>query len=331
VERSLELVELTRRVYATVNASDVATMRELFLNDPATSVIGTDDAEWWSGYAEAAGTFGVQLEEARGWWHWESTGLDAFVHGEMGWATDRVVVTTRERVTTIRSTIVYCLSHAQWRIAHWHVSVGSSNVEQLGKELTTAIDALAQAVERERPSVSGAAAGDGTVTLLFSDIEGSTRLLEELGDRRYMELLRWHDGLIRGSLVAHDGYEVRTEGDSFMLAFSSARRALLCALDVQRRLLEDPPDGLPSIKVRMGAHTGEALRDHNRFYGHVVHFAARVSSEAHGGEVLASTVVHDLVAGSDEITFGDGRRCELKGFTGEQVVYPVRGGKAAST
>ena len=329
MQSSPELVELTRRVYAAVTASDIDTVRALFLDDPATSVIGTDDDEWWTGFT-AADVFAVQLDEARGW-QWRSTDLTAFAHGEVGWATDRVEVVVGDRVANFRSTIVYVLSSAHWRIGHWHVSIGTPNAEVIGQDLTTRLDALAAAVERERPSVSGATSNEGTVTLLFSDVQGSTALLEQLGDRRYMELLRWHDGIIRAALVAHDGYEVRTEGDSFMLAFSSARRALLCGLEIQDRFGDEPPDGLPAIAVRIGVHTGEALRDHNRFYGHVVHFAARVSSEARGGELLASAVVHELLAGNHEIAFGDGRVCELKGFTGEQIVYPVRRAQSAST
>lgn len=318
-----ELVQVTSRVYAAMNASDIETIRELFVDSATTSVIGTDPAEWWVGYDTLMRVFAVQVDELRGW-RWEPTELVAYCSGDVGWATDRAHVTLPAGNTvTIRSSMVYTLVRAHWKIAHWHVSIGTNNEESLGLELTTSVEALADAFERDRPNVAGAAGTDGTVTLLFSDIEGSTALLESLGDRGYMELLRWHNRVVRDGIDAWDGFEVGREGDSFMIAFGSARRALRCALDVQARLAAGPPDGMPEVRVRMGAHTGETIRDADEFYGHAVHFAARVSSAASGGEILASQVVRDLNAGCDDFFFESPRTLEFKGFTGEHAVYPV--------
>src|SRR4051794_14107468 len=119
----------------------------------------------------------------------------------------------------------------------------------------SSVDEVASAVEAERPSLRPAAAPDGTVTLLFTDIEGSTALNERLGDVRWVELLRLHHAVVREQIQAHGGYEVKSQGDGFMIAFASARRAVDCALAIQREIdakLGSHPDG--PITVRIGLH-----------------------------------------------------------------------------
>src|SRR5215210_2990057 len=97
----------------------------------------------------------------------------------------------------------------------------------------------------------------GTVTLLFTDIEGSTRVLQRLGEGRYADALTTHQRIIREAIAARQGYEVDTQGDSFFIAFERARDAVDAALDAQRALAAYPwPEEAP-IRVRMGLHTGE--------------------------------------------------------------------------
>jgi tetratricopeptide (TPR) repeat protein len=100
-------------------------------------------------------------------------------------------------------------------------------------DLKTSIDTVALEVEREQPDLRSHAAPDGTVTILFSDIEGSTTMTERLGDRRMQEVLREHNAVIRRQARSHGGFEVKSMGDGFMLAFSSARRGLQCAIAIQ--------------------------------------------------------------------------------------------------
>ena len=93
---------------------------------------------------------------------------------------------------------------------------------------------MARVVEAEKPDLRTHAAPDGTVTIMFSDIEDSTVLTERLGDQAWQELLRKHNALIREQLQAHEGYEVKTMGDGFMVAFQSAKKGLDCAIAIQR-------------------------------------------------------------------------------------------------
>ena len=191
----------------------------------------------------------------------------------------------------------------------------------------SSVDEVAASVATERPSsLRRAAAPDGTVTILFSDIEGSTALNERLGDVRWLELLRAHNRVIRAEVAAHDGFEVKSQGDGFMIAFPSARRAIRCAVAIQdsiERELGSHPDG--PVRVRIGLHTGEAIREESDFYGKNVVVAARIADAAAGGEILASSVVKALTESAGDVDFEDSREVALAGLAGTHVVYRVMG------
>jgi YVTN family beta-propeller protein len=139
----------------------------------------------------------------------------------------------------------------------------------------------------------------GAVTFLFTDIEGSTRLVKQLREQ-YGAVLADHQRLVRGAVAAHGGYEVDTQGDSFFIAFSSARDALLAAVEAQLALLSHSwPDGV-EIKVRMGLHTGQAVAHDGRYTGLAVHRAARIGAAGHGGQILVSQATQTLLEDEEE-------------------------------
>ena len=187
----------------------------------------------------------------------------------------------------------------------------------------TSLVSLTTSVEADRPDVASAVAPDGTVTLLFSDIEGSTRLNVELGDDAWMELLREHNRLLREAIADHGGFEVKTEGDSFFVAFSSARDAVRCARGMQSALETRNGETDRAIRIRIGLHTGEPVKEADDFYGTHVVLAARICSLADGGEVLVSPLLHDLVASSGEFELTAREPVALKGLDGEHVTYAV--------
>jgi class 3 adenylate cyclase/streptogramin lyase len=134
----------------------------------------------------------------------------------------------------------------------------------------------------------------GTVTFLFTDIEGSTRLLAQLGER-YGETLDVHRGILRKAVEDRGGREVDTQGDSFFFAFARANAALGAAVVAQRALAEHQwPDGT-AVRVRMGVHTAEPEVGEERYVGLGVHRAARIGAAAHGGQVLLSSATRELV------------------------------------
>ena len=136
----------------------------------------------------------------------------------------------------------------------------------------------------------------GMVTLLFSDIEGSTRLLEHLGDE-FAELLGAHRRIVRQAVRDHDGREVNIAGDGFFVAFQRADHAVRAAVEVQRRhVLASWPDGV-AVQVRMGLHTGRPLVSGDDYIGIDVHRAARICAIADGGQVIVSDATKRALAG----------------------------------
>ena len=154
-------------------------------------------------------------------------------------------------------------------------------------------------------------------TVLFTDMIGSTAKAAELGDRRWRELLRAHDATVRREVERFGGKEVDNAGDGFLTTFDGPARPVRCAVAIRDALR---PLG---IEIRAGAHTGECELEGENVRGIAVHTGARIAALAGGGEVLASSTVKDLVAGSG-IEFEDRGLHELKGVPGEWKVYAVR-------
>ena len=160
----------------------------------------------------------------------------------------------------------------------------------------------------------------GRVTLLFTDIEGSTRLLQDLG-KGFGDVLAGHNALLREVWSAHGGVEVSTEGDAFFVAFAEAQGAVDAALAAQQMLGSYAWPAGGRVRVRMGMHTGRP-RVHERerdYWGVDVHFAARVAAAAHGGQVLLSRDTADLVSAPLE-DLGDWR---LKDFDGPSRLFQL--------
>jgi predicted ATPase/class 3 adenylate cyclase len=145
------------------------------------------------------------------------------------------------------------------------------------------------------PSIPERSLPVGTVTFLFTDIEGSTRLLSALGDR-YPALLATHNGLLRDSIARHGGIELSTEGDAFFAVFGSALDAVTAAAEAQRGLAAIPGSEPAMVRVRMGLHTGEGRLGGDDYVGLDVHRAARIAAAGHGGQVLLSDATGALVA-----------------------------------
>src|SRR5260370_20838863 len=159
---------------------------------------------------------------------------------------------------------------------------------------TPASRASGQTAEGERHTSTVPGLPTGTVTLLFTDIEGSTHLLQPLGDR-YASVLAECRQLLRAVFEEWKGRDVDTQGDAFFIAFARATDAVLAALDAQRALANHPwPEG-GTVRVRMGIHTGEPARTAEGYVGLDVHRAARIMSAAHGGQVLLSQATATLV------------------------------------
>ena len=140
----------------------------------------------------------------------------------------------------------------------------------------------------------------------------------------WVDVIQRHNALVAEITDAHGGTVVETQGDGSMLAFSSARRAVACAQATQDAMERAFADFSPPIRIRVGIHTGDAIKEADHFFGTTVHYAARVASQAAGGEVLVSSVVRELVGdGASNVSFLEGREVELKGLEGRHRLYSL--------
>lgn len=169
----------------------------------------------------------------------------------------------------------------------------------------------------------------GTVTILFTDVEGSTDLVRELGDHGARDILRRHDEVVQKAIKTYAGTEVERAGDSFMAAFSTAREAVACALEIQRTLeagQEDQAGAL--VQVRIGMDTGEIIAEEDRYFGSTVFRAARIANLAPSGRIMVSEATK-VLASQAGFEFEDLGEHELKGLGPGHRLYEVTAGPAS--
>ncbi len=196
-------------------------------------------------------------------------------------------------------------------------------VEPTQAAIAEFIDGITGRAENEHDPAAG-----GLVTILFTDVEGSTALTDRLGDAKARELLRRHERIVRDALKAHGGSEVKTMGDGFMASFSSASKALECGIAMQRTFAERNESAEEPIMVRVGLNAGEPIAEddpdgRSDLFGTAVNRAARITAEAKGGEILAANVVRELAEGKDFL-FSDAGERQLKGFDEAVRLFEVR-------
>jgi class 3 adenylate cyclase len=164
----------------------------------------------------------------------------------------------------------------------------------------------------------------GTLTMMVTDIADSTRVAERLGDRGWVAVLGAHNALVREQVGRHGGTEIKAQGDGFLVVFSSARRAILAAVGVQRALAryrDDHPD--PPVAVRIGLHTGEIVDVDGDVFGQNVVVAARIADQAAPSEIVVSALTRDLTVSGGDLSFGPADEVELKGLSQPWRVHRV--------
>ena len=166
---------------------------------------------------------------------------------------------------------------------------------------------------------------EGTVTVLFTDVEGSTDLTTRRGDEAAREILRAQRELVRQQVKVHSGHEVKSLGDGFMVAFASARRAVACAVGIQRALEQhnrrQPSD--QQVQVRIGLNTGEVIQEEADLFGEAVNAAARIAAKAKGGQILASDAVKAVMGRPKGVEMVDCGRFRLKGLPARWRLFEV--------
>ena len=165
---------------------------------------------------------------------------------------------------------------------------------------------------------------DGTVTLMFSDVCDYSGITDRLGDVQANELLREYGNLVRRNVDAQGGHVVKSQGDGLMVAFPSVARALRCAVDVQQALAKRNVDTVNEpLRVHIGIHAGEVVREGDDYFGSAVIVASRLAEAAGPDEILVSSVARELAGGMREFNFEPPREVVLKGMAQARQAYPV--------
>ena len=191
--------------------------------------------------------------------------------------------------------------------------------------LMSSMEDLARWTQEDRRELAKLSNRDGSVTIMFSDIEESTELNQRLGDDAWVRLLATHDKIVHERVEKYRGHIVKSQGDGFMIAFREPAQAVRTGIEIQdaisepgdRRLRKTP------IKVRFGIHCGPAIERDGDLFGKNVAFAARVAAQANGGEILVSDDIRKALREVEDIVLVEEREAELKGIPGTHRLWEV--------
>src|SRR5262245_7800310 len=230
-----EVTDLLAQLVDIAGRRDVEAAVAMFADDPDVFLYGTGVDEARKGLAEVRAQITRDLSQSDAW-SWTLRQQTISSAGAIAWTAGdvviRVVVGDRTLDIPHRLTTVLERRGGRWLVLQMHLSV-PNGAQAIGQSFPTNLEAVTEAVGREQVDLQARVAPDGTVTLLFTDIEGSTPLAERLGDLRWFALLREHNAIVREQIARFGGFEVKTIGDAFMVAFGSARRGVLCAIGIQ--------------------------------------------------------------------------------------------------
>ena len=325
VRESPEVAAVVRRLGQAWGSRDFETYSNLISTGPHFRGIGTDADEFWDSSEQFLQVRRLQLGEldGQGWSEAQAVveRVEAFEDGSVGWALVLFRLQTPVGDLHLRTTAVLSLEKGAWKLVQWHSSVPSPNVQNFGVELTTTLDELLTSVAEDDDALESLGGGEGTLTLVFTDIVDSTTLTEQMGDERWVTLMKSHEADIRHATAAHGGTLVKMTGDGSLLSFTSSRAAVRAALEIQDKATD------AGYLVRIGAHAGEVITTEGDVLGTTVNKAARVASVAAGGQVLVSDLVAELVGAVDGIGFGQPEAVTLKGLSGTHTLVPIESGQ----
>lgn len=315
VNRSSELEAVFCRLLASSLAGDDAAVGNLVSENASVRWITTGEEEWWSGHEEVVSLAIARSKETRVV-RFDYPRLEGFESGSVGWIAAKTVGhRPGEEPFVSRQTAVFRLEAGTWRIVQWHISTATPNIEVFGHDMPGSLGELVSSLETSDESLADGIPA-GTVTVMFTDIEDSTVVSQELGDQRWARVVEDHFAMLDQVIKRHRGDVVKRLGDGTMTVFGSARAAIEAAIETQQAVSGT------ELRVRIGLHTGDSLRRDGDYYGVAVNKAARIAGIAAGGEVVVSAVTAEL-SGGQGIRFGPSRTVSLKGLGGTHEILSV--------
>lgn len=317
IERSPELEAVVRRLWTAFAAGATSTIANMVTTDASARIILSADDEWFSDADNlpelmTARAARINIERV------EFDRMEAYQRGDTGWTANELTLFLSDGESLrFRQTGTFVLEDGMWRAVQLHTSRGVAAEETFGYDVANVLaDLVGSLTKADGEGIAAAAGATGLVTLMFTDIEDSTRLSHERGEADWIRSVQEHFATTDRAVTTAGGTVVKTLGDGAMAAFPTARGAADAALAIQAS--ESDPD----MRVRIGIHTGEAVSLGSDYAGIAVAKAARVASAAAGGETLVSATTRELLARFD-YTLGDERTAELKGIPGTHRLTPL--------
>lgn len=327
-EVSSELEAVVRRWSDALFRRDFGTAAAMFHRGENGRYVGSDEHEWWRGtgfvdaypqHQDELPEFTVDVEE-----------VEAFQSGSVGWGAIKTrTVFGQEEPRSLRFTLVFVLDEGFWRIVQTHVSVAVPNTQVLGVEMTRSLEDLLASFDKTVEGNIRNSIQHGTVTVMFTDIEGSTELAQSMGDDSWSETIERHNETIKGIVEANHGTLVKTLGDGTMAAFESVREAARATFQIQSAFANN--GDAEELRVRIGVHVGDVVLSGDDYLGNTVNKAARITAAGRGGDITVSTAVKALLSDDPEFAFGETRSIQLKGITGTHDVSSLQVGPRART
>ncbi len=317
IKDSPELAAVASRWLNALKNKERGALTNLFSTSEHISYIGSSFDEFWSGkmlrdgyadHADEVPDFAIKSFE-----------VEAFESNNFGWASwiGKLYFPETGNVCIQRFTWVFILEDGTWKIAHVHVSNPTSNIDNIGIE-HRAFDALIQAAKEGYNQISG----EGTATVMFTDIADSSSIANSVGDRVWAVAINIHLEAVSEVIEENDGNIVKTLGDGTMSTFSSARAGMTAAKAIQ--ILVTNAQREPQLKIRIGIHTGDVIKSNGDFFGTVVNKAARIATSANPGQILVSDATRSMVESSGEFEFESPISVALRGIEGNHSISTLQ-------
>lgn len=316
IRPSPELLAVSRRLHQAILAGKTDILAGFFSLAEEMRFIGTAENEYWNGSVVSDGIADF-FSEVPDIYAAEEIEAEAFENGETGWSSfvHRIHFAGLPEASIQRTTLVFVLDGAGWKIIQRHGSAPISNTVHMGTE-QTAIQRLVDATRDEGLTLEQT---EGLASVLFTDLEGSTELAAALGDRRWSVLINEHFGAMEGIVTAHHGQFVKSLGDGTLSSFPSAQQALRAAIQMQKAILSAKTE--PRFGLRIGIHTGDVVQAGGDFFGAVVNKAARITSAASAGKIMVSDATRAMVGNTSDFNFKDTISASFKGFEGQHLIH----------
>jgi class 3 adenylate cyclase len=304
---SQEVVAVISRILLAMRDGDVDALKNLHSTGSWFRSVGTDESELWDS-ASFIPVVAGQLEELPPV-ELQIHQVEGYSVGAVGWGLALFDVEfSNGRVVPMRYTATLAIEDGVWRCVQSHYSIAVVSEDALGIALTQTLEGLLDSIDAG--AFGRADAVETTATVVFTDIEDSTRLAADLGDRAWNEMIGEHHEMVASLVRRYEGRVVKTLGDGALLTFEGVRPALRCAIQLQGNV------GAQPFRLRVGIHTGDVRHTGDDIVGTTVNKAARVAAAASGGEVVVSSIVCELGGAPDEFTYGHPFLVELKGLPG---------------